>query len=95
MMSTTIRFDQNLILRSLIIKQDHQNFRLLTNFMIYLIFLTLVLSATLIRPSMTNQDSLYLSEKHKPTIQIPEPNTIYDHKRDKNVGFFSITLHSG
>ena len=81
--------DQNLILKFYIINNDRQNFNHSTNFLIYLIFPTLTLFATLLRHFLTNQNSLCISINYKPSSETLEPNMIHDQYREQIFVFSS------
>ena len=72
------------VLISYIFNQLLQIFNPSTNFLKYLIFLTLILFMTILRRSLTNQLLFCVLFRYQPLIEIPERNVIYDHKREKN-----------
>ena len=73
--------DQNMTLKHYTKNHDRQSFNHSPIFLKYLIFSTLTLFTTLLRHSLTNQSSLWLSTSHNPQAGTLEPNLIYDHHR--------------
>ena len=83
-----IPHDQNVILKPYIINQRLQNFNPQTNFLICLIFLTLLMFTTLLHHSQTTQTILFDSTNYKRPIEVAGPNMIHNHNREKVIVFF-------
>ena len=89
-----ITLDQKLSMKSFVSNQNCQNFNPSTNFLKSFILPTLTLFMTLLTHSLTNQKHLCFSNNHKHPTELPEPNKIYDHYREKLVSFHSVTYLS-